>query len=52
MSSGGIAQRLSISVNTVRTHVQNILAKLQVRSRLEAVAFATRYRLVDVQVHG
>lgn len=41
-SSGDIASALQISPNTVRTHVQSILAKLQVHSRLEAVAFAVR----------
>jgi two-component system nitrate/nitrite response regulator NarL len=38
-----IARRLSVSRNTVRTHVQNILMKLQVHTRLEAVAFASRH---------
>ena len=35
-----------IGPNTVRTHVQNIIGKLRVHSRLEAVALATRERLV------
>lgn len=39
-----IAERLYLSANTVRTHVQNILAKLQVHSSLEAVALALRSR--------
>ena len=34
-----IAQVLVISPQTARTHVQNVLAKLEVHSRLEAVAF-------------
>jgi DNA-binding NarL/FixJ family response regulator len=42
-----MAQRLSVSKNTVRTHAQNILEKLQVSSRLEAVAFAVRHGLVS-----
>jgi two-component system nitrate/nitrite response regulator NarL len=42
LSGGEIAKELSISKNTVRTHIQSILTKLQVHSRLEAVAFATR----------
>ena len=47
-SGQGVARRLGISTNTVRTHVQSILAKLQVHSRLEAVAFAVRHGVVDV----
>lgn len=41
-----IAQRLFLSRNTVRTHVQNILAKLQVHSRLEAATYAVRNKIV------
>jgi DNA-binding NarL/FixJ family response regulator len=48
MSGRAIADALSISTNTVRTHIQNILTKLQVRSRLEAVAFAVRHRIVQL----
>ena len=48
MSSKDIAGTLSISTNTVRTHIENILTKLQVRSRLEAVAFAVRHRIVSL----
>jgi DNA-binding NarL/FixJ family response regulator len=38
--NGDIAQALGISPNTVRTHVQSILGKLGVTSRLAAVAVA------------
>jgi DNA-binding NarL/FixJ family response regulator len=37
-----IARALTISPETARTHVQNILGKLGLHSRLEAVAFASR----------
>jgi two-component system nitrate/nitrite response regulator NarL len=43
-----IGRRLGVSSNTVRTHVQNILSKLQVHSRLEAATLAVRHRLLDV----
>lgn len=33
-----VARQLHLSVNTVRTHLQNIMAKLGVHSALEAVA--------------
>jgi two-component system NarL family response regulator len=38
-----IATRLHVSVHTVRTHTQNLIAKLDVHSALEAVAFALRH---------
>jgi PAS domain S-box-containing protein len=41
-----MAERLHVSSATVRNHVQNIFAKLGVHSRLEAVAYATRHRLL------
>jgi DNA-binding NarL/FixJ family response regulator len=39
-----VAERLHLSVNTVRTHMQSLMAKLDVHSALEAVAL-TRSRL-------
>ena len=41
-----IADSLFISVTTVRNHVQNILRKLYVHSKLEAVSLALRHRLI------
>lgn len=38
----GIARALVISPQTARTHIQNILGKLAVHSRLEAAAFVTQ----------
>jgi len=44
--SGEIASLLNLSVLTVRNHSQNILTKLEVRSKAEAVAFAFQKHLV------
>jgi DNA-binding NarL/FixJ family response regulator len=37
-----IAERLGLSANTVRTHTQNLLAKLDLHSALEAITLAMR----------
>jgi DNA-binding NarL/FixJ family response regulator len=47
LSTPEICGRLSITPNTLRTHVQNIMGKLRVHSKLEAVAFALRHGLVE-----
>jgi PAS domain S-box-containing protein len=41
-----IASRLQISTLTARNHIQNILEKLEVHSKAEAVAFAFQKRLL------
>jgi DNA-binding NarL/FixJ family response regulator len=43
----GIAGTLVISPQTARTHIQNVIGKLGVHSRLEAAMFVARYRLLD-----
>jgi len=45
-SNRRIAEHCFLSLNTVRTHVQNVLVKLGVHSKLEAVAFALEHRVV------
>ncbi len=47
LSTPEICDRLYIAPNTLRTHVQNIMGKLRVHSKLEAVAFALRHKLVE-----
>jgi DNA-binding NarL/FixJ family response regulator len=49
MTNGEIAERLFLSVNTVRNHVQSVLNKLGAHSKLEAAAIATREGLIDPQ---
>lgn len=46
-STAEMVEELHLSVHTVRNHIRKILAKLQVRSRLEAVAVAARLGLVS-----
>jgi DNA-binding NarL/FixJ family response regulator len=48
MRNEGIAQKLFISPQTVQTHVRNLLAKLGVHSKLEAVAFAVKHGAIAV----
>jgi DNA-binding NarL/FixJ family response regulator len=45
-STRAMAERLHVSPVTIRNHVQHILGKLGVHSRLEAAAYATRRGLV------
>jgi len=45
-STKAVADRLHVSRATIRNHVQNILAKLGVHTRLQAVAYATTHRLL------
>jgi len=43
-----ISKQLSISENTVKNHVRNILEKLQLHSRMEAVMYAVREKLFEL----
>ena len=48
MSNREIADELYISENTVKNHVRNILEKLHLHSRMEAVIYAVKERLLDL----
>lgn len=45
--TAGIVAALGVSAATVRTHVQSLMGKLGVHSRLEAAAFAVQHGLLD-----
>lgn len=47
LSNKALAERLVVSVNTVRKHVQVILTKLEAHSKLEAVIIARRRGLIE-----
>jgi DNA-binding NarL/FixJ family response regulator len=48
LNNRDIAKDLFISENTVKNHVRNILEKLQLHSRMEAVMYAVREKLLDI----
>lgn len=48
LSSKEIARKLYITVETERTHMVNILAKLGVHSRMQALVFAVRNGIVEI----
>jgi DNA-binding NarL/FixJ family response regulator len=49
LSSRGIANKLVVSPRTIDTHVHNLLAKLGVHSKLEAVVTGLRWGLVHLE---
>lgn len=49
MNNRDIAKALYISENTVKNHVRNILEKLHLHSRMEAVVYAVREKLLEIK---
>lgn len=49
LSNKQIAEHLHMSVDTERTHMMNILNKLGVHSRLQALLFAARHGLIELR---
>lgn len=46
LTNQAIAERLHLSINTVRNHTRNVLGKLGAHSKLEAVSVAIRHGLI------
>jgi two-component system, NarL family, nitrate/nitrite response regulator NarL len=51
-STSAMARSMGVRLSTTRTHVDSVLIKLGVHSRLEAVAFAVREGIVDLADDG
>ena len=47
LSNAAIAERMFVSVHTVRNHLANLSAKLGAHSKLEALSIAIKQGLVD-----
>jgi DNA-binding NarL/FixJ family response regulator len=45
--TGPIAKKLTISNSTARNHIQNVLVKLGTHTRLEAVAYAMKRKVIE-----
>ena len=50
MNNRDIAKELFISENTVKNHIRNILEKLHLHSRMEAVVYAVREKMIEINV--
>jgi DNA-binding NarL/FixJ family response regulator len=48
LNNRDVAKELYISENTVKNHIRNILEKLQMHSRMEAVVYAVRERILEI----
>ncbi len=49
LNTNAIADALTISNTTARNHIQNILSKLHVHSRLQAVLYALQHHLIEAE---
>jgi DNA-binding NarL/FixJ family response regulator len=48
LNNRDIAAKLFISENTVKNHIRNILDKLHLHSRMEAVVYAVREKMIEI----
>jgi DNA-binding NarL/FixJ family response regulator len=49
LNNRDIAKQLYISENTVKNHIRNILEKLHLHSRMEAVVYAVREKMIEIK---
>lgn len=50
MSNKEIAEKLFVSLNTIKTHLQNIYGKLGVQRRTQAIKVAREYKLISEKI--
>ncbi len=50
LNNRDIAKQLFISENTVKNHIRNILEKLHLHSRMEAVVYAVREKMIEISL--
>ena len=50
LNNRDIAKQLFISENTVKNHIRNILEKLHLHSRMEAVVYAVREKMIEIEL--
>jgi two-component system NarL family response regulator len=48
LNNRDIAKQLFISENTAKNHIRNILEKLHLHSRMEAVVYAVREKMIEI----
>ena len=46
-SNSGIAEKLFLSLSTIKTHVSNLYTKINVKSRFQAIAVAKKMKIVE-----
>jgi two-component system, NarL family, nitrate/nitrite response regulator NarL len=51
-STTSMARSMGVRLSTIRTHIDSVLIKLGVHSRLEAVAYAVREEIIEVRGSG
>src|SRR5919106_587601 len=49
LNNRDIAKEMFISENTVKNHIRNILEKLHLHSRMEAVVYAVREKMIEIK---
>jgi DNA-binding NarL/FixJ family response regulator len=52
LTNGEIARQLEVSENTVKYHLKNVMQKLHLQNRAQAVAYAAQHGWLNHRVHA